>query len=219
MRRTLEGLSIQSLKPVEVVVIDDGSEDNPETVVRDFVDRLPIKFHKLYKNHGAPYVRNLGARMTTAPLIIFLDADAELVPNALEFFALELESNTDADFVYSNFFWGIKRFKARAFNFDALKKRNYIHTSSLMRRSCFPGFDESLKKFQDWDLWLNMAERGSRGVWINHELYRIEPRRQGMSRWMPRIAYLVPWSRFGFMPKELTKYRQAEEIVRKKHGI
>lgn len=219
LRRTLEGLVKQTLQPREVVVIDDGSSDNPEQVVRDFMPRLPIAFTRLQHTHGAPFARNEGAKLTSGPYLLFLDADAELAPDALGTFLKILQEHPDADFAYSNFLWGAKRFRGRAFDAADLMCRNYIHTSSLIRRSAFPGFDESLKKFQDWDLWLTMAERGSKGVWIDKDLYRIEPRRQGMSRWMPRIAYHIPWRALGFEPKEITRYRDAEAVVRKKHGI
>jgi hypothetical protein len=89
----------------------------------------------------------------------------------------------------------------------------------LIRRTDFSGFDESLTKFQDWDLWLTMAEQGKKGVWINRELYRIEPRKQGLSRWLPRIAYMIPWQKLGYQPKEVGRYREAEAIVRQKHHI
>lgn len=219
LRRTLEGLATQTLQPAEVVVIDDGSSDQSEPVVRDFMSRLPIAFTKLQHNHGAPFARNEGAKLTTSPFLLFLDADAALVPHALETFSKTLRNHPEADVAYSNFLWGTKRFRGRPFDAEELKRRNYIHTSSLVRRGAFPGFDESLKKFQDWDVWLTMSERGSKGVWIDEDLYRIEPRRQGISRWMPRIAYVIPWRRLGFEPKEITSYRDAEAIVRKKHGI
>lgn len=219
LRRTLEGVSNQTVNPREVVVVDDGSSDHPETIVREFESRLSISIVRFDVNRGAPAARNEGFRRTTGAFVLFLDADAVLVPNALEMFIKTLEAHPDAAFAYSNFFWGAKRFQAQPFDGAALKRRNYIHTSSLMRRDAFPGFDETLKKFQDWDLWLTMAERGSIGVWIDRELYRIEPRKQGISRWLPRIAYMIPWSRLGFVPKEIEHYQAAEAIVRRKHRI
>jgi glycosyltransferase involved in cell wall biosynthesis len=219
LRRTLESIKNQTLKPFELVVVDDGSIDSPEKIVHEFNDSLPVVFVKLSENHGAPYARNLGAEKTTAEFLLFLDADAELVPDAIETFVRALEGRPEVSFVYSNFLWGSKRFRGRSFDVEALKKRNFIHTSSLLRRAVFPGFDQSLKKFQDWDLWLTIIERGGKGFWIDRELYRIEPRRAGISRWLPRIAYLIPWSRLGFVPKEIANYHEAESIIRKKRSI
>lgn len=219
LQRTLEALSRQTLMPTEVIVVDDLSSDDPESIVKSFEARLPIRFLRLRHNHGAPYARNEGARLTSGEFLMFLDADAELVPNALERFAAALNTHPQADLAYANFLWGMKLFRSQPFDVEALKQANFIHTSSLIRSKAFPGFDETLKKFQDWDLWLTMAEKGSRGIWIDAELYRIEPREQGMSRWLPRIAHRIPWEKLGWTPQEVLKYRTAEAVIRAKHGI
>lgn len=219
LRRTLDGLLKQTLKPREVVIVDDGSEDHPESIARAYESSLPISFVRFDKNRGAPAARNEGFRRTRARFVLFLDADAVLVPDALEVFSKTLESNPSAAFAYANFYWGAKGFRGQPFDVDALKRRNFIHTTSLLRREAFPGFDESIKKFQDWDLWLTMAEKGLKGIWIDRYLFRVQPRKQGMSRWLPKIAHLIPWQRLGFIPKEIANYREAEKIVRTKHRI
>jgi len=174
LRRTLENLQHQTFKPSETVVIDDGSTDDPASIVTEFERLMPIRYVRLDANRGAPYARNVGAQTTSAQFILFLDADVGLQPTALEAFASVLREHPEAAYAYSNFFWGTKRFRGRPFDVDALKHRNFIHTTSLMRREAFPGFDETLKKFQDWDLWLTMCERGSKGVWIDRELFRFD---------------------------------------------
>lgn len=220
LRRTLESLSRQTLQPTEVVVIDDASVDHPQIVVQEFEARMPIRFIRFDANRGAPAARNEGARQTVSPFILFLDADAELVPHALAQFASALEDHPDAAFAYSNLHWGARPFRAKPFDVSELKRRNFIHTSSLIRRDAFPGFDESIKKLQDWDLWLAMAEQGLKGVWIDEFLYRIEPRREGgISKWLPSTIHRIPWPIFGWMPQEIRKYRAAERIIREKHRI
>lgn len=219
LRRTLESLTKQTVTPAEVVIIDDGSTDDPSRVVAEFNGRLPIRFVRFDKNFGAPKVRNVGFKMTASPYVIFLDADADLVPTALETFTRALEKYPEVGFAYSNFYWGLTPFRSRSFDAKELERRNFIHTSSLIRRDAFPGFDESLKKFQDWDLWLTMSERGSTGVWIDEFLYRIEPRRDGISQWLPGFAHKIPWPIFGWMPNEIRKYRDAEHVIREKHRL
>ncbi len=220
LRLALESLTRQTITPTEIVVVDDASRDDPESIVNEFASRLPIHFVKFPVNRGAPAARNEGKRLTASPLLLFLDADAELVPHALETFSRALRERPDADFAYSNLWWGRKAFRAREFDPEALARRNFIHTSSLLRRSAFPGFDESLMKFQDWDLWLTMREHKSQGVWINEFLYRIEPRRAGgMSFWLPSILHQLPWPIFGWMPQEIRRSRAAGAIVRAKHRI
>ncbi|MFZ2804223.1 MAG: glycosyltransferase family A protein [Patescibacteria group bacterium] len=218
LERTLRAVLAQTLKPAEIIVVDDGSSDHPEAVVKWVASPL-VTFVRYDQNKGAPAARNEGARRTTSPFLIFLDADAELTPDALETMRHALDQHPEVDFVYSDFLWGSKLFRGKPFSVDELKKRNYIHTSSLLRRKAFPGFDESLTKLQDWDLWLTMCERGSKGIWIDKTLYRIEPRHEGMSRWLPKVMYLIPWKRVGIKPKEVERYEVAEAIVKKKHGI
>ncbi len=217
LAKTLEALVKQTITPIEVVVVDDGSHDDAKNVVDRFMDQLPIAYIRFEKNRGAPAARNEGARTTTAPLIIFLDADAELIPNALETFAKALEDHPEASYAYADFTWGNRLFRSRTFDPDVLKERNYIHTSSLIRREDLPGFDEALTKFQDWDLWLTMAEQGHPGVWVDQVLYRIEPRREGMSRWLPRFMHRIPWQVIGWTPSEVARYRDAESRIREKH--
>lgn len=52
----------------------------------------------------------------------------------------------------------------RDFSAAALGRGNYISTMSLIRTEKFPGFDETLPRFQDWDLWLTMLRKGNTGV-------------------------------------------------------
>ncbi len=222
LRRTLLALKSQTQQPAEIVLVDDASTDHPEKILAEvFPDAANVQYLRLEKNSGAPFARNRGAELTSSPYLLFLDADAELIPEALARFIEALEQNPEAEFAYANFRWGRRLFKARTYDPDMLRKANYIHTSSLIRRAAFPGFDESLKKFQDWDLWLTLAKQGKPGFWIDRELYTIVPRRkgQGISSWLPRITHRIPWPILGWMPREIKRYREAEQIIRKKHHL
>jgi hypothetical protein len=202
----------------EVILVDDGSTDGLTTKLEGKIWPFPFRFRRLEKNQGAPVARNLGFKESVGDEVIFLDADADLVPTALEKMHAALAAHPDAAFAYPSFKFGSKLFKGRPFDVEFLKRKNYIHTSALMRRSAFPGFDESLKKFQDWDLWLTIAEKGGKGVWIDEVLFTLKPRENGMSRWVPKVLFWIPWDVFGYLPAEVKKYRDAEEIVMVKHG-
>jgi glycosyltransferase involved in cell wall biosynthesis len=218
LEKTLQALAEQTLQPKEVVVVDDCSGDDPKAVVEKYHDRLNISYHRLPTNQGAPAARNTGSDLTTAPYIIFLDADAELEPQALDVLRRTLTKHPEAAFAYSNFYWGKKLFRGKPWDAEALRKLNWIHTSSLLRRSAFPRFDEDLKKFQDWDLWLTMAEQGGSGIWVDEALFRVTERKTGISRWLPSFVHKLPWPILGWMPLEIKRYREAESIIRKKHS-
>lgn len=219
LEKALESLERQSLRPAEVVVVDDASRDDVNSVVEKFSGRLPIRSERFAENRGAPAARNRGAEMTVSPYLLFLDADVVLGVDSLKRFVEALAAAPDAAFAYSNFIWGWKAFKARQWDAESLKKLNYIHTTSLIKRGAFPGFDPSLKKFQDWDIWLTMAERGAKGAWIDDYLFVVKPRASGMSSWLPSFMHKLPWPILGWMPKEIKKYRDAENVIRQKHGL
>lgn len=211
----LASLDAQTFRDFEVIVVDDGSN---EPVRKTQNAKRKIEWIRFEDNRGAPAARNEGFRRSKGAYVIFLDADAELRPDALERMASALDARPEIDFAYPSFVYGWKSFKGRRFDERALHEANYIHTSALIRRGAFPGFDESLKKFQDWDLFLTMGERGSRGYWIDEYLFTIKPHGT-MSSWMPRIAYRIPWPAFGWMPESIGRFREAERIIREKHGI
>ncbi|OGL72986.1 hypothetical protein A3E39_02510 [Candidatus Uhrbacteria bacterium RIFCSPHIGHO2_12_FULL_60_25] len=212
LEQCLESLSKQTYAPLEIIVVDDGSTDRPVTGNRE---PGTVRLIRLEERRGAAGARNEGARLATGDYLIFVDADAILVSHAIERMVATLESHPDASFVYSSFRFGWKRFPSRAFDADALRRGPYIHTTALMRRSAFPGFDESLKKFQDWDLWLTIVERGGKGIWIPEELFTLSIGRKGMSVWLPSFVHRLPWA----ITEEMKNYRHWEGVVKKKHGI
>ncbi|MEU8168844.1 glycosyltransferase [Micromonospora sp. NPDC049004] len=76
LRRNLAQLVGQSLDTdrFEVIVADDGSSDDTEAAVGEFRDRLRLKYHRQEdRGNRVGTARNAGARLATAPLLIFLD--------------------------------------------------------------------------------------------------------------------------------------------------
>lgn len=69
----------------------------------------------------------------------------------------------------------------RTFDSDSLRRSNYISTMSLIRTEKFPGFDESLQRFQDWDLWLTMLHNGDTGEFTGECCFKTESRPHGIS--------------------------------------
>lgn len=217
--RTLDAIFSQSQPADEVIVVDDGSTDNTDQRLAPYLDRISFVRQE---NAGAPSARNHGFRQSTGDYVLFCDADVVMRPNMLQRLKETLEAHPEVSYTYCRFRWGWKRFPCRAFDADALRKRNFIHTSAaLIRRSAFAGFDESLKKFQDWDLWLTMLEQGHKGLFVNEELYTVkqERGRLNMSSWLPRVAYLLPWDQLAWKPKRIESYETAKEIIQHKHHL
>lgn len=215
----LDSLLAQTYKQLEVIVVNDGSSDKSLERAKQYEKKFKVQSlsYKVLSqpNQGAPAARNRGWKEARGDCLLFCDADARLAPKALEEMLKILNQYPEISFVYSNFQWGRKHFKLFPFNKEKLKQMPYIHTMSLIRACDFPsgGWDETIKKFQDWDLWLTMAEQGCKGYWLNKTLFRIQT--GGVySSWLPKIAYkLLP-----FLPR-VKKYKKAMETIKRKHGI
>jgi glycosyltransferase involved in cell wall biosynthesis len=218
----LHSIEVQTYRPIDVTIVDDGSTDNLSEVMESVQLDIPHCFIRLPENRGASAARNIGAKEVSGAYILFVDADVILKSDAIERM-VEILERSDATFAYSSFRFGGKLFKSHSFDAEELRQHPFVHTTSLLRRSAFPGFDETLKKFQDWDLWLTILERGGKGVWIPKELFEVtvSKKRESiqLSQWLPRFVHILPWGLIGWMPNELKKYRYWEGIVKKKHGI
>lgn len=213
----LKSISKQTYASYEVIVIDDGSSDDVFRVIKKYkeVFGVNLEFLENDKNMGAPYTRNRGAKNAKGEFVIFCDADSYLEPEMLEKMAGVLKSNPEVSYVFSSFLWGHKKFALEKFSAEKLRSMPYIHSNSLIRRDHFPksGWDESIKKLQDWDLWLTMLDEGHVGFWVDEVLFRIKP--SGIySNWLPSFCYKI----FPFLPS-VKKYKRAVEIVKKKHNI
>ncbi|HJN84757.1 MAG TPA: glycosyltransferase family A protein, partial [Patescibacteria group bacterium] len=99
---------------IEVIVINDGSSDDTKDALRQYeeLDRVKV-IHQ--ENRGSNPTRNRGFKESSGDYVIFLDADAILVPDALE----KLENaliGSGASFAYSDFRFGWKLFKTGTFD-------------------------------------------------------------------------------------------------------
>ncbi len=214
----LESLFAQTRKPDEVIVVDDGSTDGTRKVVGTFGDKVHYFFQE---NQGAPSARNFGAREAVGDYVLFCDADVVAAPSMLEKMENALNTHPEIAYVYSGMRFGSKRFRSRPFDAIELRKQNYIHTPSLIRADVLPRFDESLKRFQDWDLWLTLLAKGKIGMALEEELFTLVnvPGRKGISHWLPSFFYRFPWSVLGWKPVHIRAYDEAREIIRLKHRL
>lgn len=214
--QSLFSVSKQTYRDFEVVLIDDGSTDKFEFQTSNF--QFPIRIIK-QEHLGAPAARNRGFRESKGDCVIFWDADVIAEPEMLEKMIKSLVDHPGVSFVYSNFYFGCKKMPAREFDVESLKKNNYITTTSLIRRESVVPFDESLKRFQDWDLWLTLAEQGKQGIWIPEYLFRVLPNRRGISSWLPSFAYNRMFKHLPFFRRRVAEYESAKQIVMKKHNL
>jgi glycosyltransferase involved in cell wall biosynthesis len=213
----LESLLGQTYKNFEVILVNDRSTGKMSSVVNKYKHKFGHQFKLFHNqaNHGAPYSRNKGFKMSKGEYVLFCDADVIMRPDMLEMMLKTLKDHPEASYAYSTHRFGRKKFDLWEFSEEKLKQMPYIHSTSLIRREHFParGWDETLKRLQDWDLWLKMLEEGHRGKWINEELFKVLPGGT-MSGWIPSFFYKV----FPFLPK-VKKYKNAVSTIKEKHNL
>jgi len=220
--KTLDTILVQTHQDFEVIIVDDGLTDEARKKTKSYlIGKNKIKLLK-QEPAGAPAARNRGFRESKGEFLFFCDDDIILKKDALEKMLKTLKEYSEASYVYCDFYLGLKIFRTIDFNIEKLKKMPYICGMSLIRRDHFSGWDESLKKFQDWDLWLTMLEKGHHGYHLPEVLFTAIPQKQGMSTWLPSFAYKIPWHVFPFKlftPKTIQEYERGMKIIKKKHNL
>ena len=172
INRSVSSVLNQTFKDFEVIVVDDGSIDNTENVVKNFNDSR-IKYIKGEKNVGAAAARNIGIKVAKGKFIAFQDSDDEWLPEKLEEqIKIFKKVSLRIGIVYVGR-WQIKEEKKMYIPFERvnqkegniykeLLKSNFIGTPTiLVKKECFEKvgmFNENLPRFQDWELVLRLAK-------------------------------------------------------------
>ena len=95
IKQSLMSVLSQSYQDFEVVIVDDGSTDNSVAKVEEIQDS---RIRLIRQENGGPSkARNTGVKNAKGEWILFLDADDEMLPEALEFFSEKIQKNADAD--------------------------------------------------------------------------------------------------------------------------
>ncbi len=178
VRRAIESVWAQSSPPLELIVVDDGSQDDTAAVAAG-VDRRTVVIRQA--NGGPGAARNRGVREARGNWIAFIDADDAWRPHKLECQRPHM-LRPEIDVVFSHVVDPLERDTPLGdITFDDLWRHNYVGLStSVVRREAFErigGFDEdrAVLGIEDYNLWLRMASRGARFAFVQEELVEYTP--------------------------------------------
>lgn len=219
IRQSVRSIICQTYRPIEIIIVNDGSTDNFNEIEKELLNDSDLVQFNIriinQENKGAPAARNAGFAESSGNFVIFWDADTIAEPEMLKKMKQALDSCSSASFAYCDFKFGLKTIFSHEFDAEKLKINNYIDTTSLIRRSDFPGFDETIKRFQDWDLWLTMVNKNKTGIYLPETLYaKLIGKRKGISKWVPKIFFKLPWK-----TKSVKDFESARRIIAQKHGL
>lgn len=134
----LESLVAQTMKDFEVVIVEDGSSETSEQVVKDFSERLTISYY-FKPNSGPGDSRNYGMRVAKGNYFLILDSDCILPPE----YMAEVEKSLDHEYV--DCFGGID---AVLDSFTDIQKAINFAMTSVLTTGGVRGASEKLGKFQ-----------------------------------------------------------------------
>lgn len=91
--KAIQSITGQTYHNWEFIIIDDGSTDNTEEVVKKYLTDPRVRYIKK-ENTGGAHSRNYGASLATGDFITFLDSDDEALPRWLETVNSHLQDDT-----------------------------------------------------------------------------------------------------------------------------
>jgi glycosyltransferase involved in cell wall biosynthesis len=185
LRGAIASVLNQTFRDLEVIVVDDASNDTTLDVVSGFSDpRIRYVRHELQK--GGAAARNTGIRRTAGEYIAFLDDDDEWFPEKLNLQVVLLDrSSSEVGAVYTGCI-KVDHTSGKVLSQKTPTHRGDLHqrflvkncvtstSSVVLRRQCLESvglFDETLPSSQDHDMWIRIS-RGFHFESIPEPLFR-----------------------------------------------
>lgn len=239
IREALESIVASTYRPLEVIVMDDGSTDESLRIAQLFAQEHPHVQVLHQKNAGVSVARNHAIREAKGEWILPVDADDKISPTYIEHAVNAIEEDVRVIGCRAEFFgarqgeWELPEYSPKL-----LARKNMIHICSLFRKADWlmaGGFCEQDIYREDWDFWLSLMELGGRYVRLDEVglYYRVhEGSRRHLARKQKKVIvdainkrhlyflekhlggplhYMRSWSEF---LNRFRRYRQAGEFQR-----
>jgi len=171
IERAVKSINVQSVLPLEIIIVDDFSNDTKTYEVLKEIEKNNnlIKILLLKKNAGPGSARNRGWEVAKGDYIAFLDSDDSWHPQKLEIQFKYMKNNLKIDLSshYSSIFEGrIENLTTEDFKVESFKKfqflfRNRIATRTVMLKTSLPmRFLENKRASEDFLLWCEIYLNG-----------------------------------------------------------
>ncbi|MFS9025581.1 rhamnan synthesis F family protein [Streptococcus australis] len=173
IEQCLRSIFNQTYRNIELIVLDDGSTDSSNQIIREVLKDSPfVTIFESHKNIGVVRTRNKGLNLLNGDYFLFVDSDDFLDDRYVEEL-FDCAINHQADIVYCDLFNFEKNevyLKAQEFELHSLLVSNYISNCSLVKKAILKGiyYDEKLsgKKLEDYDFFLNLIiNKGAKAVY------------------------------------------------------
>lgn len=190
--KAIQSVLDQTYQNFEIIVVDDGSTDNTADVAQSFSD--PRIRYIYQENSGLSAARNTGIHRATGEYISFLDSDDLFLPEKLELLVSKLEDAPELGLVAGQAILIDENGQSLGEVFNKklpkdptrLLLANPLHVGSVMLRREWQEtagfFDETLRSYEDWDMWLRLARAGCRMGWVDRPVSQYRFHQAQMTR-------------------------------------
>jgi glycosyltransferase involved in cell wall biosynthesis len=165
--QAVESALAQTYSNVEVIVVDDGSQDDTRLRLAHYGDRIRYVYQE---NQGLSAARNTGIREAQGDYVAFLDSDDAAHPRKLELQLAYLMKHPEVDLIASEMVsdepiqWidvGNSELPATVISLEAMAiKPRFAPSSVVAHKKCFAAvgtFDTALRSVEDREMWLRIA--------------------------------------------------------------
>lgn len=177
----------QTYKDWELIMCDDGSNDQTYSIAKEYEKKYPDKVRVLKnkENKGLNYTLNRCLKEAKGDYIARMDGDDLCSSDRFEKEIAILEEKKDISIVSTqleyfdeNGVWGICKYKEYPSKKDFLRGSQFCHAASMVRKEAFDkvnGYtvDKRLLRVEDYHLWMKMYAAGYKGYNIQEPLYQM----------------------------------------------
>jgi len=182
--QAIQSVLDQTYPDFEIIVVDDGSTDDTRAVADSFTD---ARLRYVYQdNAGLSAARNTGIRHATGTYLSYLDSDDLFLSEKLALLVDAFDREPELGFAAGQAVLIDENSQPLGEIFDAglpqdrsqLLMNNPLHVGSVLLRRDWQEkvgfFDESLRSYEDWDMWLRLVRAGCQMGWVPQpvSLYR-----------------------------------------------
>ena len=186
LREAIDSCLEQTLKEIEVIVVDDGSTDHTPRLM-EYLSKKDSRIVslRLDSNHGRSFARNYGNSKASADIICVLDADDKNVPKRAAITYDHFKRNPDTGLFYGSFavcdyfFEVVDQIKAKPFDYEMVKKTGMTymgHSSMAYPKKITETFKYSADEYadlglDDWKLQMDLFHAGIKFNYTTEVLY------------------------------------------------
>jgi glycosyltransferase involved in cell wall biosynthesis len=173
--------SVAEEEPVEIVVVDDASPDDATHTTLDALERSGVRVIRLPRNVGVGHARSEAFEATSAPYVYPLDADDLALAGVLARMADRLDADPEAAACVGDVVefgdLDVTRLTPPRLDPYRVALTNEYPITALYRRSAVAAIGAwrpfyELQGYEDWNVWMGLAERGERIVHVGGPGYR-----------------------------------------------